>query len=354
VGTDIEAADPDKDGQGRLMRDAALGIVDAAREKRRTLGARVAKLAEIVAAAPDDHFLLWHDLEDERKAIEEQFPSRRWHHWGEYRDGNCHALALYERHYSAQARAEGNERKVFAGPGEKLVLMTDAKDALFVWRLEKHRQDGQDGVNCAVFRNEGQAQSSELIREAMAAAWKRWPGVRLFTFVDEDKTAGRRGKANPAGKCFIDAGWTPLGKTKGGLHILDVMPGARVPEIAPRVDFAAVFGSQKLEVNEALADAFAIGEIKDLAAKPSMLGAGRNFQYHCHRAIFAGIGFKFHDWLQAIMRIWRFLQAHEVDHRPDLCRDRGRGPAGADAQMGAAPGEAGADGRDHPDLWVAA
>jgi hypothetical protein len=33
---------------------------------------------------------------------------------------------------------------------------------------------------------------------------------------------------------------------------------------------------------------------------------------HCHRAIFAGVGFKFHDWLQAIHRIWRFLQAHEV------------------------------------------
>lgn len=61
--------------QGRLMRDAALGVVDAAREKRATLEPRVAATAEIVNAAPADHFLLWHDLEDERRALEAAFPT---------------------------------------------------------------------------------------------------------------------------------------------------------------------------------------------------------------------------------------------------------------------------------------
>jgi DNA modification methylase len=151
VETDLAVAGVESNGQHRLIRDAALGVTDAAREKRRSLPARVAKAAEIVAGEPEEHFLIWHDLEDERVAI-------------------CAAL----------------------------------------------------------------------------------PGT------------------------------------------------------------AAVFGSQRLEVNEALADDFAAGRIKDLAAKPSMLGAGRNFQYHCRRAIHVGIGFKFHDWLQSIHRIWRFLQAHEV------------------------------------------
>ena len=151
VESDLSSAGTERNGQHRLVADAALGVVDAAREKRRTLTARIAKLAEIVAASPDEHFLLWHDLEDERKAI-------------------CAALP----------------------------------------------------------------------------------------------------------------------------------------------DAAAVFGTQKLEKNEEIADAFARGQIARLAAKPSMLGAGRNFQYHCHRAIFAGVGFKFHDWLQAVHRIWRFLQASEV------------------------------------------
>jgi hypothetical protein len=152
VEADLAATEVESNGQHRLIRDAAIGVVDASREKRRTLGARIEKLTEIVNASPGDHFLLWHDLEDERLAITQALP-----------------------------------------------------------------------------------------------------------------------------------------------------------------DVAAVYGSQKLEKNEELADAFARGEIARMAAKPSMLGQGRNFQYHCHRAIFAGVGFKFHDWLQALHRIWRFLQVHEVE-----------------------------------------
>jgi len=74
VQVDIAAAGTEGNGQGRLIRDAALGVVDAAREKRSTLGARIAKAAEIVHAAPADHFILWHDLEDERRAIEASLP----------------------------------------------------------------------------------------------------------------------------------------------------------------------------------------------------------------------------------------------------------------------------------------
>jgi hypothetical protein len=59
----------DRDGQGQLFRGAQMGVAEAAKEKRDTLHLRVDKLAEIVAADPDDHFILWHDLEDERRAI---------------------------------------------------------------------------------------------------------------------------------------------------------------------------------------------------------------------------------------------------------------------------------------------
>ena len=43
---------------------------------------------------------------------------------------------------------------------------------------------GETGVNCAVFRNEGPVRSSELIMAADAVAWLRWPGERLYTYVD--------------------------------------------------------------------------------------------------------------------------------------------------------------------------
>ncbi len=43
-----------------------------------------------------------------------------------------------------------------------------------------------------------------------------------------------------------------------------------------------------------------------------MLGSGPNFQWHCHWAIFLGVGFKFNDFIQAVHRIYRFMQAHPV------------------------------------------
>jgi DNA modification methylase len=40
---------------------------------------------------------------------------------------------------------------------------------------------------------------------------------------------------------------------------------------------------------------------------------GCNFQRHCARAVFLGIGFKFNEWIQAVKRIHRFLQARSVE-----------------------------------------
>lgn len=152
VEADIADVEPESNGQGRLIRDTALGVVQASREKRRTLDTRMAKVTDIIAAAPDDHFIIWHDLEDERRAIEK-------------------ALRACE----------------------------------------------------------------------------------------------------------------------------------------------TVFGSQKLDVREEIVTRFADGALAQIGAKPIMLGGGVNLQRHCHRAIFAGVGFKFRDFIQAIHRIQRFGQEHPVE-----------------------------------------
>ena len=67
----------EKDGQLKMFHDAAQGLSEAAREKRDSIAARMAKAKEIVDAAPDDHFIIWHDLEDERKAIKQALPEAR-------------------------------------------------------------------------------------------------------------------------------------------------------------------------------------------------------------------------------------------------------------------------------------
>lgn len=65
----------EKDGQVKFLRDAAVSLSDAAQEKIHSIAARVQKAKEIVDSDPDAHFILWHDLEAERKAIKKDMPN---------------------------------------------------------------------------------------------------------------------------------------------------------------------------------------------------------------------------------------------------------------------------------------
>lgn len=152
VQSNIADGGVDRDGQSALFRDTAVGVVSASREKRDTLDARISKMSSILSAAPDDRFIIWHDLEDERRAIEKSVPT---------------AVSIY--------------------------------------------------------------------------------------------------------------------------------------------------GTQDIDLREDAIVDFSNGKFQYLAAKPVIAGSGCNFQRHCHKAVFLGIGFKFNDFIQALHRIYRFLQAHQVE-----------------------------------------
>lgn len=61
-------------GQGQLIKQQAIGVVDSAREKRESLPERIAKMMELRQGDPDAHRIIWHDLEAERHAIEKAIP----------------------------------------------------------------------------------------------------------------------------------------------------------------------------------------------------------------------------------------------------------------------------------------
>ena len=75
VGSDHREAGATRSGQGLLLKDSGLGVVEASREKKSSLGQRTAKLLEIRAEDPGAHRILWHDREDERAAIEKLIPT---------------------------------------------------------------------------------------------------------------------------------------------------------------------------------------------------------------------------------------------------------------------------------------
>jgi len=75
----------------------------------------------------------------------------------------------------------------------------------------------------------------------------------------------------------------------------------------------SVFGSQKNSDKENYLIEFSEGKYKYLFSKPRIAGQGCNFQYHCHDMIFAGIDYKFNDFIQSIHRCYRFRQKKTVN-----------------------------------------
>ena len=73
-----------------------------------------------------------------------------------------------------------------------------------------------------------------------------------------------------------------------------------------------IYGSQDIEVREKNVIDFAEGRTQYLATKKCLSGSGCNFQKHCHRAVFVGIDYEFNDFIQAVHRIYRFLQTEKV------------------------------------------
>lgn len=123
------------------------------------------------------------------------------------------------RHYSWYRYADRRPRRKFVGPGEHSVLLTIDGLAVFIWRKFIDKCPLAGGINCAAFRNEGPHRSSELIVEAQEFAWQKWPGERLYTYVNPRKIRS----SNP-GYCFKVAGWRVCGRTTKGLLVLEITP----------------------------------------------------------------------------------------------------------------------------------
>ncbi|MGI5085424.1 DNA methyltransferase [Treponema putidum] len=74
VEADHSTAGSEDDGQIKMFRDAAMGLKEAAKEKHDSIPVRVNKTLEILKNNPDDHFILWHNLEAERYALQKAVP----------------------------------------------------------------------------------------------------------------------------------------------------------------------------------------------------------------------------------------------------------------------------------------
>ena len=120
---------------------------------------------------------------------------------------------LADRHYSRQKPGTNQ----FMPPGRTIVLRSTEGDVLFGWLWQQKRDDGQQGYNCSIFRNESNRPSSEIILEAEIRAIAEWGENRAFTYINPESISNKR---NP-GYCFKCAGWSFVKKSPSGLHLLE-------------------------------------------------------------------------------------------------------------------------------------
>jgi DNA modification methylase len=73
-----------------------------------------------------------------------------------------------------------------------------------------------------------------------------------------------------------------------------------------------VQGSMKPEAKAVALNQFADGQIRVLVTKPSIAGHGMNWQ-NAHNMAFVGIGYSWEYYYQAVRRMWRHKQQHQVN-----------------------------------------
>ena len=132
------------------------------------------------------------------------------------------AAALADRHYNRQKVGT----RQFVPPGRCVVLLASNNNALWVssWPYAEYTKHQWAGAwVCSCFRNESAVLSSELITQAVAATrvvWGTPPPLGMVTFVDTTKVRKKR----DWGRCYLCAGWSHVGYTKGGLVVLQLLP----------------------------------------------------------------------------------------------------------------------------------
>jgi len=104
-------------------------------------------------------------------------------------------------------------------------LITEKADAFWVTSYpfaEYVKHEWAGAWVCSAFRNESDILSSELIMEAVAISKWKWepPDFGMITFVDTTKVRKKR----DWGRCYRKAGFKEVGKTKGGLIALQLLP----------------------------------------------------------------------------------------------------------------------------------
>jgi hypothetical protein len=136
------------------------------------------------------------------------------------------AVHIADRHYNRQKPGTPQ----FVPPGRCVVLVAEAGAAwTSSWPFAEYVKHAWAGawVN-SLFRKECNGLASEFIRAAVAitrGVWPDVPALGMVTFISRQHVAPikRRG-VNVWGYSYLQAGFRPVGETRGGLLAFQLLP----------------------------------------------------------------------------------------------------------------------------------
>ena len=154
------------------------------------------------------------------------------------------ARALADRHYNRQKVGASG----FMPPGRCLVLRA-GNVALWgtSWPFAEFTKHAWAGAwICSVFRREGGAAASDMIRDAVAATRWRYgtpPDLGMVTFLDRSQVRPIMRRGVPVwGWTWLRAGFFEVGETQGGLMALQLLPDMMPEPEAPLGAVGRLFG----------------------------------------------------------------------------------------------------------------
>ncbi len=174
IAVDHTQATSDKSGQKLMFRQAAIGLSEAAKEKRDSLDDRILKMQEIIALNKNDHFLIWHDLEKEREAIEKALPESVSVYGSQDLDEREQAIIDFSdgkfKYLAAKPVIAGSgcnfqrfcHKAIFLGIGYKFNDFIQA-----IHRIHRFLQKNEVEIHIIY------AESERLILESLMAKWQR-------------------------------------------------------------------------------------------------------------------------------------------------------------------------------------
>ncbi|MRR49355.1 MAG: hypothetical protein EG825_00325 [Rhodocyclaceae bacterium] len=305
-------------GQGMLIKQQAIGVVESAREKRDSLPKRIAKMMEIVDGCRVKESLLESVLRAEQGEATGTTESARESE-----------LSRQSREIQGPIQAmEGGEprtdARIAAGPSGKESGQNQCSEQGVVCGEQATRPASNTGTeDQSLWNNPGTVsidagESAGEMCDLRNGESDQESGGKL-----QDRSLPQDGCGSRAalhemqfgtGDVFRQYRNAPKSDGLSDQIVIwcDLNDEQKSIEKALRdaaISYSSLIGSQGLEERDELIAQWRRKETTAFVSKPVMYGAGVNLQ-QCHTMIFAGIGFKAQDLLQAIHRIHRFLQTH--------------------------------------------